>query len=200
MAGLNISAAIIADQRLLQPERGSSDMPGQTGPAIEPWIKICAAELDEIILVGADPVALLAWDRLIVSDHFETPGLLSGIHAGVFAARRDHVFVTAGTLPVPSALLLALMWHSLDPRCDALVLETEFGVQPLPAIFARRSLKVLSKQLAKGEVDPRRFLRQLRIQPILEKQWRACDPAWAPYFQEKAENRWSLKANGTSHD
>lgn len=186
MAVASISAAIIANPRLSRPgdDRCSATAIGaQDRLTLEPWIELCAPRCDDLILVTADPLALLAWEPLIVRDHFDPPGVLSAIHAGLFAARHEHLFVTDGAMPTIAPALLDWLLHAVDPRRDALILETALGAQPLPAIYHKRSLNPLSKQLAKSDDDARRFLRHLRVQTIEEKQWRARDPAWTPFVQ-----------------
>ena len=162
-----ISGIIIADNRCLATA-------GEEGPApasLDRLVAGVAPLLDEVLLVAADPSGLLAQDALIVRDHFAPPGILSAIHAGLFAARHDHALVAGCGLPLPSRPLIEQL------------LGCGQGVQPLPAVYAKRCVKLLARQLAEGRSSVDDFLRQLHRHTIEESVVRQCDPAWMPVFK-----------------
>jgi molybdenum cofactor guanylyltransferase len=180
-----ISGVILADHRGLQSDgaafvRGghpvSSDGLSRVWAAFEPL-------LDEVILVAADPVALLGRAGLIVADHHAPSGLLSGIHAGLFAARRSHVLVTAPYLPMLTPALIDLLLGGVSPRGDAVLPAGESGLQPLPAVYAKTCLKTLSWQLAHDHHSVSGWLRQIRVLTVAESELRKCDPQWHPIFR-----------------
>lgn len=182
-----ISAVIIADTR---PVRRNSDIcrpPGPdsgNGPAWQSWLALCTPRCDDVTMVAADPLTLLDCGRLIVSDHFDPPTLLSGLHAGLFAARHDYLLATYAGMPVVAPAMIDLLLDTIEPRFDAVVFQTRDGHQLMPAAYSKRSLKPLARQLAKGNHQARGFLRQLRIQVIDEDQWRARDPEWQPLLPD----------------
>jgi|GEM_PF-1155024 len=178
------SGVIIADQRSLHtngtaPARGDG-APGFPAAAI---VEKFEALFEEVILVAADPAAMLDRDGLIVSDHHAPAGLLSGIHAGLFAARHFQVIVTACTLPEVPAVLIDLLLGASGPRYDAVLPDSQDGLQPLPAVYAKSALKTLSRQLAHSRPSVRAWLRHLRVQTLAGSALKACEPLWEPCFR-----------------
>lgn len=175
-----ISGIIIADNRCLA---AAGEAGGFAPASLDRLVAGVAPLLDEVLLVAADPSSLLAQDALIVRDHFDPPGLLSAIHAGLFAARHDHALVTGCGLPLPSRPLIEQLLNAIEPRWDGVLLACSQGMQPLPAIYAKRCVKLLARQLAEGRSAVDGFLRQLHRHTIEESVVRQCDPAWMPVFK-----------------
>jgi molybdopterin-guanine dinucleotide biosynthesis protein A len=175
-----ISGIIIADNRCLA---AAGEAGGFAPASLDRLVAGVAPLLDEVLLVAADPSSLLAQDALIVRDHFDPPGLLSAIHAGLFAARHDHALVAGCGLPLPSRPLIEQLLNAIEPRWDGVLLACSQGMQPLPAIYAKRCVKLLARQLAEGRSAVDGFLRQLHRHTIEESVVRQCDPAWMPVFK-----------------
>lgn len=186
MARYPISGVLIADARCLAADGTASpdrDAGGSDPVALERLIAAVASFVDEILLVTADPAAVLAQDMLIVRDHFAPPGLLSAIHAGLFAARHDHALVAGCGLVLPSRPVIELLLAAVEPRWDGVLLACDQGVQPLPAVYAKRCVKLLARPLAEGRSAVDGFLRQIHRHTIEERVVRQCDPAWRPVFK-----------------
>jgi len=186
MARYPISGVLIADARCLAAEGTASpgrDAGGSDPVALERLIAAVAPLLDEILLVTADPAAALAQDTLIVRDHFAPHGLLSAIHAGLFAARHEHALVAGCGLALPSRPVIELLLEAVAPRWDGVLFACDQGVQPLPAVYAKRCVKLLARQLTEGRSDVDSFLRQIHRHTIEESVVRQCDPAWTPVFK-----------------
>ncbi|MFZ1982961.1 MAG: NTP transferase domain-containing protein [Desulfatitalea sp.] len=177
-----ISGVLIADARCLAAE-GTAAPDGSDPVALERLIAIVAPLLDEILLVTTDPAAVLAQDALIVRDHFDPPGILSAIHAGLFAARHGHALVAGCGLAWPSRPVIELLLEAVEPRWDGVLLACSQGVQPLPAVYAKRCVKLLARQLAEGRSEVDGFLRQIHRHTIEERVVRQCDPGWTPVFK-----------------
>ena len=176
-----LSAIIIADGRRLS----AADDAAPAGPDPRQLARAMAAVAPvatDIVWVTADPAALLAQDGLIVSDHHPPPDLLSAIHAGLFAARHDQALVLAASQALPSGPVLALLLRSSAPRWDGVFLEAASMAQPLPALYHKRCLKLLARQLREGRRQVGGFLRQLHRHLIAEDLVRQADGQWAPLF------------------
>jgi molybdopterin-guanine dinucleotide biosynthesis protein A len=181
-----LSAIIIADgRRLWAADDAAPALPDP--PQLARALAAVAPLATDIVWVAADPAALQDQDGLIVSDHFQPPDLLSAIHAGLFAARHDQALVLAAGQALPSGAVLALLRRSAAPRWDGVFLEAASMAQPLPAIYHKRCLKLLARQLGEGRRQAGGFLRQLHRHLITEALVRQADGQWAPLFP--SENR-----------
>ncbi|MBI5064435.1 MAG: hypothetical protein HZB87_13455, partial [Desulfatitalea sp.] len=56
------------------------------------------------------------------------------------------------------------------------------GAQPLPAVYHKRCLKLLTRQLVEGRRQAGGFLRQLHRHLIPEELVRRADGQWVPLF------------------
>lgn len=170
MARLPISGVLIADNRAY---RSDADVwrPDEGGATAGAWTDVASSLVscfDEVILVAEDPTDYLTFDALIVSDHDRPAGLLSGIQAGLFAARNPHAFVTAVGLGVLPVAVIDRFAAALAPRWDAVLMERDGGVSPLPGVYHKRVLKPLARELMStgGRFDrliPRLRLGKVRI-------------------------------------
>lgn len=130
---------------------------------------------DEIILVTNDPTKYLAWDLLMVTDLFHVRSSLTGIHAGLFAARNPHIFVTACDTPFLKKEVITLLLERIDDRMDACIPETSAGLEPLCAVYAKKSLASIERHLARNLFKIQWVFRRDRLKKIPEKVFREKD-------------------------
>jgi molybdopterin-guanine dinucleotide biosynthesis protein A len=175
-----LSGVIIADSRApasVEDPAAEARPSGLAPVHAEKALTDVAPLVDDIVWVASDPAALLDLDGLIVRDHFQPPSVLSAIHAGLFAARRDQILVLSAGRP-SSRPVLDLLAQAAAPRWDGVLLEAAGGAQVLPAVYHKRCLKLLTRQLAEGRCQPGAFLRQLHRHLIPEALVRRADPRW----------------------
>lgn len=164
MARLSISAVLIADKRPCQ--TGAVGWGTEEATTGHGWIDVAAGLLshyEEVLLVADNPPDYLDVDALIVGDHYRPAGLLSGIHAGLFAARHSHAFVTAAACGVLPPAVIDRFKTALAPRWDAVLIERGDGVSPLPGVYHKRVLKPLAQQLKGADERFEQLIHPLRI-------------------------------------
>lgn len=157
-------------------------------PILDRLLTVIRPFFDEIILVSATPETYLAWDLLIVSDHFDSRCSLNGIHAGLFAARHPHAMVMGCDMPFVQPALLAHLLKVLEPKLDVVIPQTKMGVEPLMAIYAKRCLKPIEANLTRQTYQIQKFFRQVRIKTIEEDELRCHDPDLASLFNVNSPN------------
>jgi molybdenum cofactor guanylyltransferase len=161
VVALPCSGVIIADAgRITESEHEAGGVPD--------ILEVFGARFDEIIVVSCDPAAWLAFDALIVTDHYVPRGIWSGIHAGLFAARHAHAFITACGMPMTTADLIELFRGEIAPRYDAILPEGDHVPLPLPGIYGKSCLKPLARQLAHGDSAGHGWLRQIRVHALAQ--------------------------------
>jgi molybdopterin-guanine dinucleotide biosynthesis protein A len=137
---------------------------------------------DEVLLVTKDPVQYLSWDFMIVSDLFPLPSSLTGIHAGLFHASAPHAFITACDTPFLRPELIKALLDELEPKWDVIMPVTEQGNQPLCAIYSKRCIKPIERQLQNGDPKILNFFPKVKVKEIPEAELRSVDPDLISFF------------------
>ncbi len=137
---------------------------------------------DEVLLVTKDPVQYLSWDFMIVSDLFPLPSSLTGIHAGLFHASAPHAFITACDTPFLRPELIKALLDELEPKWDVIMPVTERGNQPLCAIYSKRCIKPIERQLQNGDPKILNFFPKVKVKEIPEAELRSVDPDLISFF------------------
>jgi len=137
---------------------------------------------DEVLLVTKDPVQYLSWDFMIVSDLFPLPSSLTGIHAGLFHASSTHAFITACDTPFLRPELIKALLDELEPKWDVIMPVTEQGNQPLCAIYSKRCIKPIERQLKNGDPKILNFFPKIKVKEIPEAELRSAAPPLISFF------------------
>jgi molybdopterin-guanine dinucleotide biosynthesis protein A len=164
----------------------------------------------ETMVVTNAPREYLPWDTLIATDIFKARSPLAGIHAALSYARTPHIFVTPCDTPFIATEMIETILGHVDGKSDIVVPETEKGLQPLCAVYAKTCLPVIEKQLRMetaatngGKSNPqKRILNQglkiinlydqVRVKKIPEKDLRTMDPELKSFFNINTPEDFSL--------
>ncbi|CAN2042813.1 molybdenum cofactor guanylyltransferase [Candidatus Magnetomoraceae bacterium gMMP-15] len=162
--------------------------------------KVMKSIFDDLILVTNDPLNYLDRDFTIVSDIFNVRSSLTGIHAGLFYSSHPHSFVVACDTPFLQKDIITLLLNCLDQRFDVIIPETDWGLEPLCAIYSKRCLKPIKRKLDQGDFTIRNVFKDMRIKKIQENFLRSHDPELLSFFNintpeklEEAEKIWEKK-------
>jgi molybdopterin-guanine dinucleotide biosynthesis protein A len=137
---------------------------------------------DEVLLVTNDPFQYLLWDLRIVTDLFPIRSALTGIHAGLFHASAPHAFITACDTPFLRKKLIGALLEELEPKWDVIIPVTEEGNQPLCAIYSKRCIKSIERQLMTEDTKILKFYPKVKVKEIPEAQLRRADPHLVSFF------------------
>jgi len=136
----------------------------------------------ETILVTRTPGAFLESGSMVVTDLFDGRSALTGIHAGLFYARTPYVFIAACDAPFIRGDLVALLLELITPGIDIVIPETGKGLEPLFAVYSRRCLEPVTRQLERQRFRVRDFFRKMRVRHVSEKRLRAVDPELVSFY------------------
>lgn len=137
---------------------------------------------DEVLLVTNNPLQYLQWDLTIVMDLFPIRSALTGIHAGLFHTSAPHAFITACDTPFLKKEVIRALLEELEPKWDVVIPVTEEGNQPLCAIYSKRCIKPIERQLNTEDAKILRFFPKVKVKEILEAQLRPADPRLVSFF------------------
>ncbi|MGA7827294.1 MAG: formate dehydrogenase accessory sulfurtransferase FdhD [Geobacteraceae bacterium] len=116
---------------------------------IERIYRQLSALFSEVILVTNQPEHYRFLPCRMVPDEFPGMGSLAGIHAGLKQSRTEHVFVVACDMPYLNSDLIRLM-VAQAPGHDVVIPESDGGLEPLHAVYAKSCLPEMEEALKSG--------------------------------------------------
>ena len=137
---------------------------------------------EEIILVTKDPRPYLHYDMLIVTDFFDIPSSLTGIHAGLFYSSNPFAFFTACDTPFLKKKLVQTVLDRINPEFEAIIPETSKGMEPLCAAYSKKALNTIESHLTQDKLKIMRIFKKRRVKMISEKVLRQADPELLSFF------------------
>ncbi len=144
-------------------------------------VRIASETVSPVIVCAAAGQSLprLPPDVIRVDDPVPGRGPLQGLLTGLETAERLHgdpVFVTAADMPFLHAGLIRLLLGAIENRDDAVVLDTDDGPRPIPAIYRTRIRPTVVGMLAEGEYRFRSLLDRIEARRLPREGWSSLDP------------------------
>jgi molybdenum cofactor guanylyltransferase len=136
----------------------------------------------DIILVSNTPSLYLEWDVTIVSDILPLRSSLTGIHTGLFYAETPYAFFSACDTPFLKQELVERIVSQIEDRFDAIIPQTRAGMEPLCAVYAKRSLHRVEKNILENKLKIQRIFKKHRIKAIPEAYIRKYDENLVSFF------------------
>lgn len=140
------------------------------------------AVFNEIFLVTNHPLHYLGWDVHIVTDLFQKRSALTGIHAGLYYSTYSHAFVSASDTPFLKRALVEMLVGKIAPSIDVIIPETSAGLEPLCAVYSKRSVPYIEKLLAEDRFKIQQLFQGARIEKVPESCLRESDPTLHSFF------------------
>jgi molybdenum cofactor guanylyltransferase len=141
---------------------------------------------DEILLVTNDPLRYLEYDLYMATDLFSVRSSLTGLHAGLFHASKPFAFFSASDTPFLKKELVETILKEIDKDPDVAIPETSKGLEPLCAVYSKRCLQGVERNLLKENYRIRDLLNRWRTIKISEKRLRRADPDLLSFFNINA--------------
>jgi molybdenum cofactor guanylyltransferase len=143
-------------------------------PLFEIILELFQANFARVLLVGGRGERFAGYGHPVVPDIF--PGSsLGGLYTGLRHAETDHVFVASCDLPFPSAEVLRYLC-SLKEGFDAVVASTEYGYEPLFALYSKSCLAPIKALLDRGEFCAYAYYPQIRVRYVPPEELAPFDP------------------------
>lgn len=123
--------------------------------------------LKRVLLIGNDAKDIDYLNLPVFPDVYREKGPLGGIHAALCASFSEWTLVTPCDLPLFSYNLVIAL-SQFDTNCDVICFSMDNMIEPMPAFFNKRVLRLLSilmRNQVKSILDLYRFCR-LHIIPV----------------------------------
>jgi molybdopterin-guanine dinucleotide biosynthesis protein A len=130
---------------------------------------------DPVFLAPGRPGRLGPLPYRELDDEDAGHGPLAGIAAALAASPRPMVAVAAVDMPFVNPAVFDLLARIRDDE-DAVVPQTEDGLQPLHAVFSTRALPAARAALAEGCFGVLDLLGRLAVRVVGPREWGAVDP------------------------
>ncbi len=136
----------------------------------------------EILLVTRQPDRYADQSLTIVDDIYDDRSSLTGIHAGLVHANSEHTFVVPCDAPFLRPAMVRLLLEALDPEIDILVPSVGGHFQPLCAIYSKRCIPAIERQLDQRDYQIYRFYHQMKVKTLSEHTIKQIDPQMVSFF------------------
>ena len=147
-------------------------------PTIDHLLAVHRLLFNEVLVSVHNPDDFQEYGVTTALDQFETRSSLTGIHAGLAAAKAGYVFVTACDAPFLRADLVQVLVDETTEETDVVIpRHTDGNMEPLCAIYSKACLPHMAAQLQRGDCKIIRFFDQVRVRFVPVDRLRLADPA-----------------------
>ncbi|MBN1829762.1 MAG: molybdenum cofactor guanylyltransferase [Deltaproteobacteria bacterium] len=120
---------------------------------------------NQTIIVTLAPLDYLDIDATVVTDIFPGAAALGGIYTGLFHAKEEKSFVLSCDMPFIQESFISYMIEA-SSRYDIVVPRRPDGLQPLHAIYSRRQLHSIERNIKAGNLKITSFYGSSNIRII----------------------------------
>ena len=161
-----------------------------------------APVVDEVLVVGPQALARLVPEARVVEDMVEPTGPLGGLYTALHATAHAHIFLLACDMPFvqPGLVRAMLALAKTTPVADVIVLRSDFGIQPLHAVYARSCLPAVEQALTSDDHSLHALLGRLSFVTIGDEIVRREDLQGLSAFNANTPDDWQFAIALASSD
>jgi molybdopterin-guanine dinucleotide biosynthesis protein A len=130
----------------------------------------------EILLVTRQPELYSSLQLRLVEDIHEERSSLTGIHAGLIHAKAAFGFMVPCDIPFLQPDLIRLLLDELEPDLDVVVPFYDGHYQPLCAIYSKRCIPLIEKQLTASDYKISHLFECVSVKTIPADKLKTVDP------------------------
>jgi molybdopterin-guanine dinucleotide biosynthesis protein A len=135
---------------------------------------------DNIIIVGP-PERYLSYKQ-VVPDLFSQKGPLAGIYSGLKASLSQYNLVVGCDMPFLEVKLLKYMTKNINSSDVVIPHYNDGYIEPLCAIYSKRCLETIERNLAEHVFSVRAIFPHLKIKFIEDEEIKKYDPEFYSFF------------------
>ena len=181
---------------------GASLRMGQSKAALslhgEPMLRRVVRRLERalpnVLVIGPAELAELVPGTRVTPDLAPGGGPLGGLRTALHITPTPWAFVVACDMPfVAPALVQALARLAANAEregCDAVVLRTPRGLEPLHTVYHRSCLATIERQIASTDHSLAALLNRLRVLVLDEAEAARVDPTGRSAFNANTPEEW----------
>jgi molybdopterin-guanine dinucleotide biosynthesis protein A len=159
-----VSAAILAGgraERLGGADKAALVVGGSR--IIDRQLAVLEAVAGELLIVANDPSRYAAFQIPVIPDAVPGAGALGGVYTALQAAHAELVVILACDLPFITRELVERLIAEIQPDDDVVMPRSRRGLEPLCAVYRRRSAPVIRARIDRNELQVQALWRELRV-------------------------------------
>lgn len=153
----NIAAAVLAGPKIVSIDGKNRALTPVGGiPMINRVLTALEEKFDEIMIVAGDPKDYASYKKnyIVIGDIYRETGPLGGIHAALAKTTKRGVFFAPCDTPNLNSDVMKGMIDILMTGCfDCVVPVSEYGIEPLQAVYSRSVLPELERIISSGHLS-----------------------------------------------
>lgn len=175
-----VTAVILAGGSSSRMKRNKALLPYRGERFIERIFRTMSGLFPEVLLVTNSPELYRFLPCRIVADLYPGMGALAGIQAGLTQSTTPYIFVVACDMP---DLNVRLIRHliSMAQGTDVVIPESESGLEPLHAIYAKGCLAAMNEVLASGKGKIIACFDHLKVVVVSRQEIAGIDPLFRSF-------------------
>lgn len=130
----------------------------------------------EILLVTRQPDQYSGYALRLVEDIHKGRSSLTGIHAGLVRAQAAFGFAVPCDIPFLQPGLIRLLLDELEREVDVVVPFYDGHYQPLCAIYSKRCIPLIEKQLASSDYKISHLFERVHVKIVPIQKIKTADP------------------------
>jgi len=140
----------------------------------------------DIIIVG--PKEKYPQYEQVVEDIFPEKGPLGGIFSGLTVSKCQYNLVVGCDMPLLNVELLQYMREKIDSNDIIIPRYNGSYIEPLCAIYSKKCLKVMEKNIQSNVLSVRKIFSHLKIKFINDSEIKRFDPEFCSFFNVNFES------------
>ena len=140
----------------------------------------------DIIIVG--PKEKYPQYEQVVEDIFPEKGPLGGIFSGLTVSNSQYNLVVGCDMPLLNVELLQYMREKIDSNDIIIPRYNGSYIEPLCAIYSKKCLKVMEKNIQSNVLSVRKIFSHLKIKFINDSEIKRFDPEFCSFFNVNFES------------
>jgi molybdopterin-guanine dinucleotide biosynthesis protein A len=145
-------------------------------PMIEHVLRTLRTIFPRTIIVTNNPSAYASYEAAVVTDAVKKQCPLAGIYSGLLSSAEEYNFVAACDMPFLNPDLITYMTGLVDGYDIVVPMTAGRNVEPLHAIYSKRLLPVIKKQLHGDERKIQGIFKEARVKYVTETEIDRYDP------------------------
>ena len=145
---------------------------------IDSLSNVCAA----LLLATREPSLYSGIGLKVVEDILQERSPLAGLHAGLVNMQADYAFCTSCDTPLLKSEIVRLLVDEVEPGYDVIVPASGSFFQPMCAVYSRRCIPFIEKQINIGDLKVDHLYEKIRLKKIPYERFKAIDHDLRSFF------------------